>query len=97
MRLRGSGNRSLGFGAWASAAWACGLGLAWASAASRLLRATASIALALSLPLLASLGVLAIFLAVAFVPPSASSLAALRTAISSLGTGGAKGFFAVLE
>ncbi len=103
MRLRGGGNRRLGFGGLGFDDMDFGglgfddLGFCRQGFRLQSLGATASIALALSPPLLASLGVLAIFPAVASFPPSASSLAALRTAISSLRMSGAEGFLASLE
>ena len=84
MRLRGGENRRLG---------ESGLGFCRLPA----LGATASIPLALSPALLASLGVLAIFPAVAFLAPSTGCRATFRTAISSLGMRRTKGFLASLE
>jgi hypothetical protein len=83
-RLRGGENRRPSFS---------GLGFCRLPA----LGAAASIPLTLGLPLPAPFRVLAIFLAVAFVSPSPSRLAALGAAISSLGMGRAKGFLTSLE
>ncbi len=61
------------------------------------LGATASISLALRLPLFPHFRFLAMLPAVTFIPPSPSSLAALGTAISGLGVRGSKRFIASLE
>ena len=64
---------------------------------SSALDATASIPLALGLPIFPHFRFLAMFPAVTFIPPLTSRLAALGTAIPGLGMGGAKWFLAVFE
>jgi hypothetical protein len=61
------------------------------------LSASASIPLALGLPLFPHFRFLAMFPAVTFIPPSPGRLAALGTAIPGLGMGGTKWFLAVFE
>ena len=61
------------------------------------LGAAASIPLVLSLPFFPHFRFLTMLLAVTFIPPSPSRLAALGAAISGLGMGGAKWFLAAFE
>lgn len=94
VRLHRRGNCCLGFGSLEFGSLEFG-SLEFGSLPA--LGATASISPALSLPLFPHFRFLAMILAVTFVPPSASSLAALRTAISGLGVSWSKWFFASLE
>jgi hypothetical protein len=94
MRLRDRGNRYLEFGCQRRGCLEFGC-LEFGCLPA--FGATGSIPLALCLPFFPRIRFLAMLPAVTFIPPSASSLAALRTAISGLGVGGSKRFFASLE